>query len=750
MDKISDNKHSGLWIILAAALLIALIIGVQYYYTRRIMGRELERRAENELTLKAILIKGNLNAMEYALSDHAREAARSCAHPDSMFTVVKNLLDAHPNIVGGGIGFVPNYYPDKGRLFEPWAGSHSNGNVLKDLAGPNHDYTTMPFYTEALDRKGIYWSDPYVDVDGGLGFITTAALPVLAANGDAIGVLGADVRLSWLGDTINSRCMYPSSFNLLLTEEGELIAGPPADSVDVSKVVHAADLINDSSVVRHKSQSGHTTIIRFTDKARGKASIIYAFMRGLPHWQLAVVCYDDEVYSPLRSMGFIILLLTFMSLSLLTYIVYRTVKSVLRLNQTTLQQERLNGELQTAKRIQADMLPVQSTESAGRNDIAVYGVLEAAKEVGGDLFDYFIRDEKLFFCIGDVSGKGVPSAMVMAVTHTLIRSASAHESNPARIMRSVNEDACSGNVSNMFVTLFIGVLDLPTGRLRFCNAGHDRPVVIGTRAVELDTKANIPIGLFNDFEYEGEETMVQPGSMLFLYTDGLTEARNPEGKLFGEDRMMEALDACIEEGLTPKKLLEKMNACMRSYIDIAEQSDDLTMLALRYTPQGERCLLHEQLVLDNDVQQVTQLGLFLKSLASRIGLENSLAANLRLAIEEAVVNVMQYAYPKGTREKIKLEADVLEPESTADTADKELLRIIISDEGVPFDPTEMPEADTSLSAEERPIGGLGIFLMRELMDSINYERNDGRNTLTLKKYIIAKPIKPIDNENNNQ
>ena len=645
---------------------------------------------------------------------------------------------------------MPNYYPDKGRLFEPWAGSHSNGNVLKDLAGPNHDYTTMPFYTEAMDRQGIYWSDPYVDVDGGLGFITTAALPVLAANGDAIGVLGADVRLSWLGDTINSRCMYPSSFNLLLTEEGELIAGPPADSVDVSKVVHAADLINDSSVVRLKSQSGHTTIIRFTDKARGKASIIYAFMRGRPHWQIAVVCYDDEVYSPLRSMGFIILLLTFMSLSLLAYIVYRTVKSVLRLNQTTLQQERLNGELQTAKRIQADMLPVQSTESAGRNDIAVYGVLEAAKEVGGDLFDYFIRDEKLFFCIGDVSGKGVPSAMVMAVTHTLIRSASAHESNPARIMRSVNEDACSGNVSNMFVTLFIGVLDLPTGRLRFCNAGHDHPVVIGTRAVELDTKANIPIGLFNDFEYEGEETMLQPGSMLFLYTDGLTEARNPEGKLFGEDRMMEALDACIEEGLTPKKLLEKMNACMRSYIDIAEQSDDLTMLALRYTPQGERCLLHEQLVLDNDVQQVTQLGLFLKSLASRIGLENSLAANLRLAIEEAVVNVMQYAYPKGTRDKIKLEADVLEPESTADTADKELLRIIISDEGMPFDPTEMPEADTSLSAEERPIGGLGIFLMRELMDSINYERNDGRNTLTLKKYITAKPIKPIDNENNNQ
>ena len=317
-------------------------------------------------------------------------------------------------------------------------------------------------------------------------------------------------------------------------------------------------------------------------------------------------------------------------------------------------------------------------------------------------------------------------------------------------MRSVNEDACSGNVSNMFVTLFIGVLDLPTGRLRFCNAGHDHPVVIGTRAVELDTKANIPIGLFNDFEYEGEETMLQPGSMLFLYTDGLTEARNPEGKLFGEDRMMEALDACIEEGLTPKELLEKMNACMRSYIDIAEQSDDLTMLALRYTPQGERCLLHEQLVLDNDVQQVTQLGLFLKSLASRIGLEQSLAANLRLAIEEAVVNVIQYAYPKGTREKIKLEADVLEPESTADTADNELLRIIISDEGVPFDPTEMPEADTSLSAEERPIGGLGIFLMRELMDSINYERNDGRNTLTLKKYITAKPIKPIDNENNNQ
>lgn len=150
-----------------------------------------------------------------------------------------------------------------------------------------------------------------------------------------------------------------------------------------------------------------------------------------------------------------------------------------------------------------------------------------ALEVGGDLYDYFIRDEKLFFCIGDVSGKGVPSSLVMAVVHALFNSLTQHESNPAHLMRSINVTACEGNKTNMFVTMFIGVLDLPTGRLRYCNAGHDAPLIIAHGVAPLSVKPNLPLGVFGDTNYTLQEEQLPQEATLLLYTDGLTEMSNP-------------------------------------------------------------------------------------------------------------------------------------------------------------------------------------------------------------------------------
>ena len=203
-----------------------------------------------------------------------------------------------------------------------------------------------------------------------------------------------------------------------------------------------------------------------------------------------------------------------------------------------------------------------------------------ARAVGGDIYDYFIRDDKLFFCIGDASGKGIPSAMLMAMTHSLFRAASAHENNPAHIMQTINGSTCENNESNMFVTMFIGILDLPTGHLRYCNAGHDIPVVVGKEA--LPAKPNLPVGLFDDFTYQMQETTLEGGSLLFLYTDGLTEAKNNRRQQFSLSRVMAVLEGAAS--LSPQQLLEKMTAEVHAFVEDAEQSDDLTMLAIRYTP----------------------------------------------------------------------------------------------------------------------------------------------------------------------
>ena len=225
------------------------------------------------------------------------------------------------------------------------------------------------------------------------------------------------------------------------------------------------------------------------------------------------------------------------------------------------------------------MLPKASLD---RSDLTARGSLTPAKEVGGDLFDYYIREEKLFFCIGDVCGKGVPAAMVMAVTHSMLRMLSQQEEAPARILGELNREACRNNVSGTFVTLFLGVLDLSTGRLRYCNAGHDRPVLVGDSVEELPALANVPVGVFDDVIYQEQEAMVAPGSLLFLYTDGVTETMDVDRRQYGRERLLGALAACPRK---PEALIRAVGAGVRAFAGEAEQSDDLTMLAVHYHPK---------------------------------------------------------------------------------------------------------------------------------------------------------------------
>ena len=312
----------------------------------------------------------------------------------------------------------------------------------------------------------------------------------------------------------------------------------------------------------------------------------------------------------------------------------------------------------------------------------------------------------------------------MAVVHSYFRTFSQNMSNPGQLMRSFNEAASQDNETNMFVTLFIGVLDLPTGRLRYCNAGHDAPLILNHGVQPLPVNPNLPIGLFSDFTYVQQETVLPPDTTLLLYTDGLTEAADRQHRLFGLQRIIDVTQACVEQGkYEPDELMAELYAQSVRFADGAQQSDDLTMLAIHYHRPVETLVLNESLTLSNDVKQVPELNNFVKSVADRLNLEPSLSSQLMLAVEEAVVNVMNYAYPIGTEGTVQIDAVATEQD----------LKFIITDQGKTFDPTQETHVDTTLDVEDRPIGGLGILLVQSLMDSINYERYDGKNVLTLKK-----------------
>ena len=258
-------------------------------------------------------------------------------------------------------------------------------------------------------------------------------------------------------------------------------------------------------------------------------------------------------------------------------------KYVEELKTTTASKAAIENELKVAHDIQMSMLPKIFPPYPDRDDIDIAGSLTPAKDVGGDLFDFYIRDEKFFFCIGDVSGKGVPASLVMAVTRSLFRNVSAHVSEPSEIVRTLNDALVENNETNMFVTFFVGVLDLKTGQMNYCNAGHDSPLLIGDGVGMLPCDSNLPLGVMPGWTFSSQEIDIHPQTVVFLYTDGLTEAEDISHAQFGDQRVIEVAEQLLADGEhMPSTIISRMSHAVQTFVGDAEQSDDLTMLAIKY------------------------------------------------------------------------------------------------------------------------------------------------------------------------
>ena len=253
-----------------------------------------------------------------------------------------------------------------------------------------------------------------------------------------------------------------------------------------------------------------------------------------------------------------------------------------QLQATTAQKASIESELKIAHDIQMSMLPKTFPPFPERQDIDVFGKLTPARAVGGDLFDFYIRDEKLLFCIGDVSGKGVPASLLMAVTRSLFRNISSYTSEPNQIVIALNSVMAEDNETSMFVTLFVGVLDLASHELRYCNAGHDAPLLIGHDVRPLPCDANLPVGVMSGWEFTQQTTTIAPGTIIFLFTDGLNEAENADHDQFGDNRILSVAHAIAAEGCCrPDEVIDRMGAYVHNFVADAEQSDDFTTLAVQ-------------------------------------------------------------------------------------------------------------------------------------------------------------------------
>jgi sigma-B regulation protein RsbU (phosphoserine phosphatase) len=395
------------------------------------------------------------------------------------------------------------------------------------------------------------------------------------------------------------------------------------------------------------------------------------------------------------------------------------------LKNTTASKAAMEQELKIASDIQKQMLPKTYPPFPERTDIDIYGEVVTAREVGGDLYDFFIRDEKLFFSIGDVAGKGVPASLVMAVTRSMFRSASMQHTSPKLIVESINRSVCQSNDSFMFVTLFMGVLDLSSGRMIYTNAGHEPPVLVGANTRFLPIESNIPLGLRDEWEYTEQEVTIVPGTTVFLYTDGFTEAETVDKRQYGRDRMFKEVIRLARLRLDSRSFVKNIRQTERSFVEEIPQKDDISLLAIKYIGNIDDTLYNRSILLSNNIQEVRVLAIFIEGICEDMCISDTMTSGINLALEEAVVNVMNYAYPEGMQGDILLEV----------TGNEQELKFVLKDSGVPFDPTAYKEVDAMLYAESQTIGGLGIHLMRHYTDGMSYERTDGHNVLTMIKKL---------------
>ncbi|MDD2960976.1 MAG: SpoIIE family protein phosphatase [Muribaculaceae bacterium] len=724
-----------------------------------------------------IQIRDRLNMAEDALISNKRIVEKSLTNERGLSFILKGIVLNNDVVIGSSLAFAPNQVKGKGEYYMIYAMLNSKDSVdIKILQDKSYDYHSMNWYRVPKANKQAFWSEPYYDKGAGDDVMSTYSLPLFDDKGDVYAIFTVDVSLTKLSELVENLEPIPNSYSFMLSRNGYYVTHKNRDRILHETIFTTAE----SQESEEYSQIGYNMVTGLTGTAifnnDGEESM--AFYTSIPEigWSLCNVCPSSVILAELNYYTFALVIILLIATSLLFFCIFRVIKRLSRpleefsksvseishgnfmaelpkvtsedemktlhtsfenmqvslvkytkeLKRTAQEQQRIESELQIARTIQQGMLPKIFPPFPERNDLDLSAQLKAAKEVGGDLYNFFIENERLYFMVGDVSGKGIPASLVMAITSSIFNTVSHGEDSPKNIMTKLNKAVCSGNDTNMFVTVFVGILDLNSGEMRICNAGHNPPLVLEPNKPSeyLKLQHNLPIGVIPEFKFKEEIYKVSANTTMVLYTDGITEAENAENELYGEQRLKEILETNKQE--EAKTISEKVLIDVSRHAGITPQSDDITLLVLKYNPIADTQFL-ERLVLGYETQEITKLEQFIETLGQDLNLDFKLINNINLALEEAVANVIMYSKKENTADSFTVEVTL--------NHDKSMLTFIITDSGEAFDPTQKREEDINVPLEERKIGGLGIVLIKKIMDSISYQRKNGNNILILNKNI---------------
>ncbi len=638
-----------LWVVGISTVAFAAVFAACLHFVKEEVLNDLDALVNAKLDYAQRALDEGLSTTEVS-SDNLVSISRSplISHRrDSIYALMQHFLDANPHIQGVAVGYEKGVVKGHEDGFAPYVMRTADGYICRDVAEIK-DYSKAEWFTEAKKTGKSHWTKPFVESNGKV-VITAYTTPLTDAEGKTYAVLALDLNLNVMADSLQSLRPYPSSMLTVIDQDGMFVAHPDTTFImkeTLESAIEKADYAPNLSILDDIKAGKRGNDYYYTKD--DKVFVYYApvakngwtITLEVPRSEIASG-YDKMFKAMLIDMIIGILLLLAVSLFIIDRIAkpleifakaakqmshgdFKVKLPVIKdhnelydlraalatmgnsldqyvhdLEETTKSKATIEGELNIARNIQMAMVPKVFPPYPERHEIDIHASLVPAKAVGGDLYDFILDGDDFYFCTGDVSGKGVPASLFMAITRTLFRTIAVTQKTPARIANAMNDAIAENNDENMFVTMYIGKCDLKTGELSLCNCGHNAPItngeLIGEEGGRLtigvsdslrfisQAPTNIPIGVFGGFDYQQAEMKIEPGVSIFLYTDGVTEAESKQKELYGDDRLMATIQSCTAQS-TAREIIEKVDADVRAHAQNADQSDDITMLCVRYCP----------------------------------------------------------------------------------------------------------------------------------------------------------------------
>jgi sigma-B regulation protein RsbU (phosphoserine phosphatase) len=628
-----------LFIMSGISLIFSLIFGYNYLYSRRILLKNVEHNARNLALATTNRIDKILRSVEVATMNLATFLQQSdYADEERLLGLIRAFVESNPEIYGSNIAFEPYAYDKNSLYFSPYFYKSGDEIEFTYIGGQGYHYFYWTWYQIPKELNRPVWSEPYYDEGGGNIIMCTYSVPLyksVSGEKEFLGILTADISLEWLQEIVSSIKIFESGYGCLVSRNGTIVTHPSRELIMNETIFSVAEAREDLQLreIGREMIQGKTGFVPFTSIVdERKCWMVYSPVPSTG-WSLAVIYPQDELMADVTNLNRTVFMLFLVGFFLLLGVIVLNARSITKplrilaratkvistgdldaelplirskdevgnlsesfismkdslkryikdLTETTAAKERIESELKIAREIQMSIIPKIFPPFPDRSELDIYACIEPAREVGGDLYDFFfIDDDHICFMIGDVSGKGVPASLFMAVTKTLFKANAGEGVRPDEILTRLNNELAQENESCMFVTIFCGIMNTKTGEVLYSSAGHNPPLIMrhGQKAAYLDTSGGVAVGAAEDLSFKTEKLVLHPGECLFMYTDGVTEAVNLKDELFTETRLQNDVSTLRDKPV--KDIVSDLMERIEDFSQGAAQTDDITMMIVKY------------------------------------------------------------------------------------------------------------------------------------------------------------------------